>query len=159
MGWSGAIGEHKVPLLFTSIPNTMTGIGAVFYAKHIKYLFPSAALAQTQEETDMMLALDPVVYWLALFSIIFHGLSIPALNALYAWKGVEPVMEDDAAELRLRSEHEALPKNSYVCKRGSVIINDRFSRPSLQHELTFVMPSGMSIHIKYHCLNYQNTNT
>jgi hypothetical protein len=137
----------KCTLLLTSIPNRTTGIGAIFYAEHIKHLFPSAELAQTQEETDMMLALDPVVYWLALFSIVFHGLSIPALNAFYAWKGVEPIMEDEAAEVRLRSENEALPKNSYVDKRGSVIINNRFSRPTLQHELTLVMPRGMCIHI------------
>jgi sodium/hydrogen antiporter len=37
----------------------------------------------------------PVVYWLVLFSIVWHGLSIPALNAFYGWKGVEPVQDED----------------------------------------------------------------
>lgn len=32
------------------------------------------------------------VYWLVLFSIVFHGLSIPALNLIYKVLGVPPVL-------------------------------------------------------------------
>merc|ERR1711977_684044 len=111
MGWFGPI-----------------GIGAVFYAEHIKHLFPKLGSEQTQEETDMLQALDPVIYWLAFFSIVFHGLSIPALNAFYVWKGVEPIVEDDAVEITMRSDNEPLPNNAYVNpKRGSVIVSNRFS--------------------------------
>merc|ERR1712000_172948 len=119
MGWFGPI-----------------GIGAVFYAEHIKHLFPKLGSEQTQEETDMLQALDPVIYWLAFFSIVFHGLSIPALNAFYVWKGVEPIVEDDAVEITMRSDNEPLPNNAYVNpKRGSVIVSNRFSRPMLQRDL------------------------
>lgn len=92
----------------------------------------------------MMRALDPVIYWLALFSIVFHGLSIPALNAFYEWKGVEPIIEDDAMEAIMRSEHEPLPSNAYVDKRGSVIVNNRFSRPNLQREINIAYPSKLN---------------
>lgn len=72
----------------------------------------------------------PVVYWLVLFSIIFHGLSIPALDAFYRYKGVAPIVEEEPAEVRQRSVAEALPANSYVNpKRQSVIVHNRFSRP------------------------------
>lgn len=90
----------------------------------------------------MLAALDPVVYWLALFSIVFHGLSIPALNAYYQLTGVEPIIEEDAVEIRPRSELEPLPANSYVDKRGSIYVSNRFSRPNLEREITFALPSS-----------------
>lgn len=89
----------------------------------------------------MLRALDPVIYWLAFFSIVFHGLSIPALNAFYLYKGVEPIVEDDAVEITMRSENEPLPSNAYVNpKRGSVVVSNRFSRPNLQRDIQFSLP-------------------
>jgi hypothetical protein len=88
----------------------------------------------------MTAAMVPVVYWLVFFSIIFHGLSIPALDAFYRWKGVEPIQEDDPMELKLLSENETLPNNAYIDKRGSVIVNNRFSRPDLQREIIISRP-------------------
>ena len=87
----------------------------------------------------MLAALDPVIYFLALFSIVVHGLSIPILNAFYEWKGVEPIVEDDAVEIRIRSVHQPLPANAYVDKRGSVYQSNRFSRPNLDHDITFAL--------------------
>jgi hypothetical protein len=83
----------------------------------------------------MTRAMIPVVYWLVFFSIIFHGLSIPALDAFYRWKGVQPIEEDMPMELRLLSDNETIPNNAYLDKRGSVIVSNRFSRPDLQNEL------------------------
>ena len=40
----------------------------------------------------------PGVHWLVLFSIVFHGPSIPALNLIYRFCGVKP-FRDDAVEL------------------------------------------------------------
>jgi len=74
----------------------------------------------------------PVVYWLVLFSIIFHGLSIPALDLFYRWKGVQPIVEDSPAEVQVLSSTEALPNNAYKdpSKRNSVMVMNRFSRGS-----------------------------
>ena len=72
----------------------------------------------------------PVVYWLVVFSIFWHGLSIPALNVIYKWKGVEPIQDEDGpAVVRRLSSHNPLPKNSSVDqRRQSIILNNRFSR-------------------------------
>tara|TARA_R110002003_G_scaffold1868_5_gene23609 strand:- start:252 stop:575 length:324 start_codon:yes stop_codon:yes gene_type:complete len=72
----------------------------------------------------------PVVYWLVLFSIVWHGLSIPALDAFYRWKGVQPIIEEEPAEIRILSDNDALPINAYPNpKRNSIMVHNRFSRP------------------------------
>lgn len=77
----------------------------------------------------------PVVYWLVLFSIVWHGLSIPALDAFYRFKGVQPIAEEEPAELRVLSENDALPANAYANpKRKSIIVHNRFSRPISANE-------------------------
>jgi hypothetical protein len=69
-----------------------------------------------------------VVYWLVLFSIIVHGLSVPALNALYKLFKV-PCICDHPVEVVLLSENEPLPNNSTLEPgRHSIILNNRFSR-------------------------------
>ena len=84
----------------------------------------------TDEEDTLTRAMVPVVYWLVFFSIIFHGLSIPALDAFYRWKGVAPIVEDEPAEIRVLSDNDAMPANAYANpKRSSVIVHNRFSRP------------------------------
>lgn len=106
------------------------GIGAVFYVEHTRHLFPKRGEALTEEENNLTAAMGPVVYWLVFFSIIFHGLSIPALDAFYRWKGVQPIVEENPAEVRILSDNDALPANSYANpKRKSVIVHNRFSRP------------------------------
>jgi hypothetical protein len=74
--------------------------------------------------------MGPVVYWLVLFSIIVHGLSIPALDAFYRYKGIQPIVEGNPAEVRVLSNNNALPANAYGNpKRNTVIVHNRFSRP------------------------------
>lgn len=87
------------------------------------------------EEDNLTRAMIPVVYWLVLFSIIFHGLSIPALDLFYRWKGVPPIVEDNPIEVQVLSNTEALPNNAYKdpSKRSSIMVMNRFSRGSTIH--------------------------
>jgi hypothetical protein len=106
------------------------GIGAVFYVEHTRHLFPKAGEAMTEEEDNLAKVTGPVVYWLVFFSIVFPGLSIPALDAFYRWKSVQPIIEENPAEISVLSDNDALPANSYANpKRKSVILHNRFSRP------------------------------
>lgn len=75
---------------------------------------------------------EPVVYFLALFSIIFHGLSIPALNMAYTRFGVEPLM-DDSEQVRRRSVYVATPPNAIRTEQGTFNVFNRFDRPG-EHE-------------------------
>ncbi|KAG9195246.1 hypothetical protein G6011_00366 [Alternaria panax] len=106
------------------------GIGAVFYVEHTRHLFPKPGEASTEEEENLVAAMVPVVYFLVIFSIVVHGLSIPALDAFYRYKKIEPIEEAEPAEIRVRSIHDALPNNSRVdIRRNSVYQHNRFSRP------------------------------
>jgi NhaP-type Na+/H+ or K+/H+ antiporter len=72
----------------------------------------------------------PVVYFLVIFSIVVHGLSIPALDAFYRYKKIPAIEEAEPAEIRVLSVHDALPNNTRVdTKRNSVYQHNRFSRP------------------------------
>lgn len=75
---------------------------------------------------------ESVVYFLALFSIIFHGLSIPALNMAYTRFGVEPLM-DDSEQVRRRSVYVATPPNAIRTESGTFNVYNRFDRPG-EHE-------------------------
>lgn len=70
-----------------------------------------------------------VVYWLVLFSIIVHGLSVPVLNIFYRMFKVQPV-RDHPVQIHLLSESEPLPNNSVLLdgQRQSVLVNNQFSR-------------------------------
>ncbi|KAK4033442.1 Cation/H+ exchanger [Parachaetomium inaequale] len=103
------------------------GIGAVFYAEHARHLFPEPGEGDT-EETDLIRAMIPVVYFLVLFSIAVHGLSIPALNIIYRVCGVKPIQED-AVELRRLSTLVLTPINAAVGDGDTFIAYNRFSRP------------------------------
>lgn len=105
------------------------GIGAVFYTEHARHLFPSLDHAETHEEENLLRAMGPTVYFLVLFSIVIHGLSIPALEIIYRWRGVQPVMELAPSIDRRRSMSEALPPNSHLDPLGGgVVRHNRFSR-------------------------------
>ncbi|KAF2730780.1 Na(+)/H(+) antiporter 1 [Polyplosphaeria fusca] len=105
------------------------GIGAVFYVEHTKHLFPHLEDATTHEEEDLLRAMVPVVYFLVLFSIVVHGLSIPALDLIYRWRNIQPITEDQPVVIRQLSSSDALPNNAYVdARRRSVVVNNRFSR-------------------------------
>ncbi|KAK5653717.1 hypothetical protein OQA88_8748 [Cercophora sp. LCS_1] len=103
------------------------GIGAVFYVEHTRHLFPELGEGDA-EETDLVRAMVPVVYWLVLFSIVVHGLSIPGLNAIYKYYGVKPITED-ATEIRRLSVRVPTPVNAAVGDGETFIAYNRFSRP------------------------------
>ncbi|KAH9908360.1 Sodium/hydrogen exchanger family-domain-containing protein [Xylariomycetidae sp. FL2044] len=103
------------------------GVGAVFYVEHTHHLFPELEEAD-EGEAALLHALRPVVYFLVLFSIVVHGLSIPALNAAYEWYGVKPI-KDDAVEIKRKSFHEAAPVNAVEGDADTFVAYNRFSRP------------------------------
>lgn len=106
------------------------GAGAVFYVEHARHLFPELGKGD-EEETNLVKAMIPVVYWLVLFSIFVHGLSIPALNMIYKYMGVKPI-KDDSVEMRRRSVSAALPANAVAGDVDTYIAYNRFSRPNFQ---------------------------
>ncbi|KAL2012511.1 hypothetical protein VTN00DRAFT_36 [Thermoascus crustaceus] len=139
------------------------GIGAVFYLEHARHLFPELGEGNS-EETNLIRALGPskqhsslpcskrekshhaewitAVYWLVLFSIVFHGLSIPALNLIYKVSGVPPVIDSSGpAELRPLSLNMSLPKNSALStKRQSILVYNRFSRANFPSAIGWNLP-------------------
>ncbi|KAL0935457.1 Na(+)/H(+) antiporter C3A11.09-like protein 1 [Colletotrichum truncatum] len=112
------------------------GVGAAFYIEHARHVFPKAeeaAAVGDNETADMLRAMGPVVYWLALFSIFVHGLSIPILSAIYKFMGVQPIQED-AVQLRRRSLRVPPPSNAVEGDRDTFIAFNRFSRPNMSNE-------------------------
>lgn len=70
------------------------------------------------------------MYFLVLFSIVIHGLSIPALSIAYARLGVAPLIDDPVELPAPRSEYEPLPVNAIIGRhKGTVIAYNRFTRP------------------------------
>ncbi|KAH6667044.1 Na+/H+ antiporter 2 [Plectosphaerella plurivora] len=104
------------------------GVGAAFYVEHTQHLYPHLDETNDTEVNDLLRALRPTVYWLALFSIVVHGLSIPALDFIYGKMGVKPI-QDDAVELRRKSIHIAAPSNAIEGDKETFIAYNRFSRP------------------------------
>ncbi|RYP67844.1 hypothetical protein DL771_007021 [Monosporascus sp. 5C6A] len=104
------------------------GAGAVFYLEHTRlHLLPK--LGEGDEgETNLVRAIGPVVYWLVLFSIIVHGLSIPALNLIYKYSGVRPIQED-AVSVRRKSIYSVMPNNAEAADSQTFVAYNRFSRP------------------------------
>lgn len=122
------------------------GVGAAFYVEHARHLFPKLAEAEGDSEVvDMLRAIGPVVYWLALFSIIVHGVSIPILNVIYGFMGVQPVQED-AVAIRRRSVRVPPPSNAVEGDKETFIAFNRFSRPNLSQEtLPHMEDDGSSV--------------
>lgn len=110
------------------------GIGAVFYVEHTRHLYPETGEALTDEENYLTQLMVPVVYWLVFFSIVVHGLSIPALNIFLKYRGVKPITDHEGpVEMRVLSRRQSLPKNSRASldpRRNSIVVNNRFSRAS-----------------------------
>ncbi|KAL4955301.1 Sodium/hydrogen exchanger family-domain-containing protein [Aspergillus filifer] len=105
------------------------GVGAISYVEYARRLFPDPG--ESDEEINHLTAtMRPVVYWLVLFSIVVHGLSVPILDIFYKAINV-PKIYDHPVEVVLLSENEPLPNNSTADpKRHSVMINNRFSEPN-----------------------------
>ncbi|GME48298.1 Cation/H+ exchanger [Neofusicoccum parvum] len=103
------------------------GIGGIFFAEHARHLFPELGEGD-QEESNLIAALAPTVYWLVLFSIIVHGLSVPALDYIYRRLGV-PTIQDDPIEIMPFSKNSPFPRNSdYLDSRQTIVVYNRFSR-------------------------------
>jgi hypothetical protein len=125
---------------------TSQGVGAVAYVEYARRLFPDRGESD-REINNLTTAMRPgmlvrfyaeltfltitaVVYWLVLFSVIVHGLSVPILYVFYRVLRV-PKIYDHPVEVLILSENEPLPNNSVVDpQRHSVLVHNRFSEPS-----------------------------
>ncbi|KAJ4189936.1 hypothetical protein NW759_016753 [Fusarium solani] len=105
------------------------GAGAVFYVEHARHQFPELGHGD-EEETNLVRLMGPVVYWLVLFSIVVHGLSIPALSVIYSYMNVKPIQED-GIEVRRASMQIPRPINATQTGENTFIVHNRFSRPVL----------------------------
>ncbi|KAI9370389.1 Na(+)/H(+) antiporter 1 [Aspergillus egyptiacus] len=122
------------------------GIGAVFYAEHSSHLFPEAGEGSTIE-TRLIQALKPIIYFLVIFSIIVHGLSIPLLSILYKALGVPPEVDPlGPAEVRPLSVHSHIPPNSALnAKQRSILMYNRFSRTKFPANIGWSLPHYRSV--------------
>jgi hypothetical protein len=135
-------------------------VGAIAYVEYARRLLPDPGESQDDAEINRLTAamipgnvmslrfhenrelILTVVYWLVCFSIIVHGLSIPALNCIYKLLRV-PVIQDHPVEVQLLSKIEPVPNNSVVNRRGhSMLLNNRFSRVSVESEDSFPSHHG-----------------
>ncbi|KAL6232719.1 hypothetical protein BDW75DRAFT_242681 [Aspergillus navahoensis] len=105
------------------------GVGAIGYVEYARRLFPDPGKSD-REINHLTAAMRPVVYWLVLFSIIVHGLSVPILYIFYKALRV-PKVHDHPVAVVLLSKNEPLPNNSTVVRqRNSVLVHNRFSEPN-----------------------------
>ncbi|KAK1624873.1 sodium/hydrogen exchanger family protein [Colletotrichum phormii] len=99
----------------------LIGVGAAFYVEHARHLFLKLAEAEGDSEVvDMLRA-------------IVHGVSIPILNVIYGYMGVQPVQED-AVAIRRRSVRVPPPSNAVEGDKETFIAFNRFSRPNMSTE-------------------------
>ncbi|KAG9251059.1 Sodium/hydrogen exchanger family-domain-containing protein [Emericellopsis atlantica] len=104
------------------------GIGAVFYVEHTRHIVPKPGEADSEFD-NMIRALPGTIYFLVVFSIVGHGLSIPLLDAIYKRMGVQPI-QDDAIAIRRKSIHVPNPANAALGDEDTFIAYNRFRRPS-----------------------------
>ncbi|KAI1338156.1 Sodium/hydrogen exchanger family-domain-containing protein [Xylariaceae sp. FL0016] len=97
---------------------------------HTRLLFPPRN-EQSASERHLVDAISPVVYFLVLFSIVVHGLSIPILSAIYHYTGVQPIT-NDAEEIKRVSSNEAPPSNSRPAGPHHWMVFNRFIRPVME---------------------------
>ncbi|KAL4930338.1 putative plasma membrane antiporter [Aspergillus undulatus] len=147
------------------------GIGGVFYAEHASHLFPEVGDGSTIE-TNLMRALKPstslhlpvhrpskpltsstkAIYFLVIFSITIHGLSIPILSIIYKLLNVEPEIDPlGPALVRPLSFNAHLPPNSTVdMKQRSILMFNRFSRTKFPANIGWHLPHFRSVHVDHH---------
>ncbi|KAH6962609.1 Sodium/hydrogen exchanger family protein [Ilyonectria sp. MPI-CAGE-AT-0026] len=106
------------------------GAGAVFYVEHARHQFPELGEGD-EEETNLVALMGPIVYFLVLFSIVVHGLSIPALSIIYSYMNVKPIQED-GVEIRRASLQAPTPHNAAQTGDKTFIVYNRFSQPVMQ---------------------------
>ncbi|KAL4861639.1 hypothetical protein BDV12DRAFT_190942 [Aspergillus spectabilis] len=122
------------------------GIGAVFYAEHAAHLFPAVSEG-SEMETILMRDLKPTIYFLIIFSILVHGLSIPILSIIYQFLNVPPEINPlGPAEVRRLSINTHLPPNSALEPRQRLILMyNRFSRTKFPANMGWHLPHFKSL--------------
>ncbi|GME40531.1 Cation/H+ exchanger [Neofusicoccum parvum] len=91
-------------LLFRRIPANMLTykllpcISAIFFVEHTRHIFPELGEGD-EEESNLIAALGPTVYWLVFFSIVVHGISVPILDFIYKKLGVTTIQDEHSDTL------------------------------------------------------------
>lgn len=106
------------------------GCGAIYYLEYTKRLFPTFG-AGDEEQGNVVRAINPVVCWLVLFSVVVHGLSIPCLALAYKFLGIPPI-ETDAVEIRRQSVRNFVMVPSEERDADTIVSYNRFFRPESQ---------------------------
>jgi len=125
------------------------GIGAVFYVEHTRHIVPKPGESDSEFD-NMIRALPGTIYFLVVFSIVGHGLSIPLLDAIYKRMGVQPI-QDDAIAIRRKSTYVPNPANASVGDEDTFIAYNRFRRPSMSG------PSRMSFSTSQNVLPFRSS--
>ncbi|KAL4876716.1 hypothetical protein BJY04DRAFT_222892, partial [Aspergillus karnatakaensis] len=88
------------------------------------------------------------IYFLVIFSIIIHGLSIPFLSVVYQILGVEPEVDPlGPALVRPLSINAHLPPNSQLdMKQRAILMYNRFSRTKFPAHMGWALPHFRSVH-------------
>ncbi|KUL90879.1 hypothetical protein ZTR_00942 [Talaromyces verruculosus] len=118
------------------------GIGAISSVEYARQLFPDPGESD-EEINNLTSAMIPVVYWLVLFSIIIHGLSVPILHLIYKLRKVPRVHDEHPTEVVLLSNNEPLPANSTANpQRRSAILNNRLITIILIHRTSLILTTS-----------------
>lgn len=104
------------------------GIGAVFYVEYTRTVVPKEGESDVEME-NLIRALPATLYFLVLFSITIHGISIPILNYIYQYYNVEPIKKD-AVTIRRKSLLMPTPTNATTRDSDTFIAFNRFRRPT-----------------------------
>jgi hypothetical protein len=88
------------------------------------------------------------IYFLVIFSILVHGLSIPILSIIYQFLNVPPEIDPlGPAEVRRLSINTHLPPNSALEPRQrSILMYNRFSRTKFPANMGWHLPHFKSVH-------------
>ncbi|KAF4541530.1 Cation/H+ exchanger [Lasiodiplodia theobromae] len=91
------------------------GVGAIFFAEHTRELFPELGEGD-EEETNLIAALTPTVYWMVFFSIVVHGISVPIIHLVYKYLSV-PTIQEGTSETLPFSRRASLSDKNVVERR------------------------------------------
>ncbi|KKY14265.1 putative sodium hydrogen exchanger family protein [Diplodia seriata] len=111
-------------------PIGTVGIGAIYLAERTRKHFPNLGEGDV-EESNLISALTPIVFFVVLFSIVIHGLSVPVIDFIYRRWVVSKYQKDDKNNILPFSETSTLNDDKGdVEKRESIAI---FEEVDLKH--------------------------
>ncbi|KAL1642575.1 hypothetical protein SLS58_005344 [Diplodia intermedia] len=110
-------------------PIGTVGIGAIYLAERTRKHFPSLGEGDV-EESNLISALTPIVFFVVLFSIVIHGLSVPVIDFIYRRWVLSKYQKDDKNILPFSETSTLNDDKGDVEKRESIAI---FEEVDLKH--------------------------